>query len=520
MRRSGIVLTCLAFVFGVLGASRAQDDPVEFAKARGKAIDKGIEWLKKQQQGDGTWNYDDKPFTLNIHMLEGSTALALYALLKAGVEPKDKQIDKGFEWLRANAKVDQVYSTGCILLALDARYNWEPPIIDDEDEPGEGTKEKKKKEPPKKIAMPGPDKELAQRCVDFLTKAQQPEGSWRYMPVQPGGPLARNDASNPQYALLGLDAATRLGCTVSKDVFVAAARYYLEGQEADGAEVPSFPVPGADLTFKELKAIEKQMKAKIKQIEADFKGKKSGDVNKVGHTEDDERKTVEREASDKIYKTGEKLPKMHARGWPYMHYPKGDAPQGGGTQGGGTGKGGGGFGGQFNPADWQTTVTGSMTTSGIAALLICKAQCEGIAGYDKELKIPVNKAIRDGAAWMAVNFSVTGNPKGRGGHHYYYMYGLERAGMIGLIPRFAENDWYAAGSRMFVKAQREDGSWDAGMNGTSGPVPDSCWALLFLSKGTTPVVRIPNRTATGGGGGGGGGGNPQAQPQEPGGEGK
>ena len=31
----------------------------------------------------------------------------------------------------------------------------------------------------------------------------------------------------------------------------------------------------------------------------------------------------------------------------------------------------------------------------------------------------------------------------------------------------------------------------------SSPVPDTCFALLFLARGTTPVVRIPGRVMTG-----------------------
>src|SRR5581483_5981954 len=202
------------------------------------------------------------------------------------------------------------------------------------------------------------------------------------------------------------------------------------------------------------------------------------------------------------YKTSEKLPKMKSRGFPYMSQPKSDQ----GTQGGGTG---GGM-GQQGPAEWQKKVTGSMTTSGLAALLVCKAQLDGTPLFEKQLKGPVNKAIRDAAAWIATNYSVEQNPHADG-HHYYYMYGLERGGMIGLIPKFGDHDWYKDGTKMFLHAQKDDGSWDAGMRGTSGPVPDTAFALLFLSKGTTPVVRIPNRTATGPGGNGGGGKEPQNQ---------
>jgi hypothetical protein len=49
---------------------------------------------------------------------------------------------------------------------------------------------------------------------------------------------------------------------------------------------------------------------------------------------------------------------------------------------------------------------------------------------------------------------------------------------------------------MFLSQQKGDGSWHA-TNGTSGPVPDTCFALLFICRGTTPPVRLPERVMTG-----------------------
>ena len=47
--------------------------------------------------------------------------------------------------------------------------------------------------------------------------------------------------------------------------------------------------------------------------------------------------------------------------------------------------------------------------------------------------------------------------------------------------------------------QRPDGSWDAGSQGTSGPVPDTCFAILFLKRAAKPIVSIPERPTTGDG---------------------
>ena len=148
-----VALVVLGSSVRLVSSTRA-DDAEEFAKKRSKALAGGIEWLKKCQGADGSWNYEDKPFAIQglKHMVNGCTALCCYAMLKAGVEPKDAAIEKGFNFMRGS-QVEQIYAAGCILLALDARYNWEAPLIEQEEQ-GQGTHEKKKVAEPKKMKPP------------------------------------------------------------------------------------------------------------------------------------------------------------------------------------------------------------------------------------------------------------------------------------------------------------------------------------------------------------------------------
>src|SRR5256885_6092545 len=53
----------------------------------------------------------------------------------------------------------------------------------------------------------------------------------------------------------------------------------------------------------------------------------------------------------------------------------------------------------------DTTVTGSMTASGVTSLLICKSHLDGTSGYEA-LRKPIDSAIRDGVGWLASNYSV------------------------------------------------------------------------------------------------------------------
>jgi hypothetical protein len=466
MRR---VLLALAFL-SCLPVARAEDD---LPKQRGAAIDKGVAWLKKAQAGDGSWDDKFVPFTGVGHMKQGTTALAALALLKSGVAPDDPCINKAFDSM-ASCKLEHCYDAGTVLMAIEARLHWEPPQLDPDDVKGEGTVEKKPAKAGKSFKPSGADLDLAQKCVQFLVK-NQGEFGWTYPPAANG---FQEDVSNTQYALLGLDAAERLGIDVPKDVYEKAQGLFVSNQEKDGPEVTPFPVPGADLSYKELKKIEKETRDAIKKVEGSFKGKKPGETNAAGHTEDDELRTTGEEAAKKIYKTTSAKLKMNARGWGYA-YRKDPKAQGN--------------------VNLETKPTGAMTTAGLASLFICKAHLDGTKTYEKAYRGPMDKALRDGAAWMAKNFSVSTNPPGAQ-HHLYYIYGLERAGILLLVPKFGEHDWYEEGTKELLKDQAADGSWDAGNQGTVGPMCDTCFALLFLARGTTPIVKIPARTATGQGG--------------------
>ncbi len=455
-----------------MGVRAAADDPADTPQARrNKAIDKGVEWLRSQQAADGSWDYGTGPFKMPIHMKAGMTGLSALALLKSGVATDDAAVEKAFAFM-ATAPIEHTYSAACVLLAIEARANWEPPRFEDE-EP------KAPKGGGKKWKLTARDLEVAQRCVDFLAKCRNPS-SWSYPKIgkKPGDP----DLSNTHYALLGLDAAERVSIPVPKECYEKALDWILGAQEKDGPEVESFPVPGADLSYKELRKIEKELKDKIKQIESSFKGKKPGEAGANGHTEADEVRTTEEDAAHKLLKTTVKT-KMHARGFWYAILPADlDATEG-----------------HEHFQAFQRKATASMTTAGLASLALCKSHLEGTNGYEKNWQTKIDTAIRDGAAWLAKNFSVTSNlgMTGSPPHVDYYLYGLERSGIMLLCPRFGEHDWYDEGSRSLVQVQAANGSWDAGANGTLGAVPDTCFALLFLARGTTPIVKIPTKTATG-----------------------
>jgi hypothetical protein len=108
------------------------------------------------------------------------------------------------------------------------------------------------------------------------------------------------------------------------------------------------------------------------------------------------------------------------------------------------------------------------------------------------------KVVLDGLAWLDKNWSVTENvgpaETARGatnGWLYYYLYAVERTGMLYDTALDGNHDWYLDGARVLLAAQAADGSWDA--SHFKHPTWDSCFAILFLKRATKRLVASTGR---------------------------
>ncbi|HLF93814.1 MAG TPA: hypothetical protein VJB14_10135 [Planctomycetota bacterium] len=103
------------------------------------------------------------------------------------------------------------------------------------------------------------------------------------------------------------------------------------------------------------------------------------------------------------------------------------------------------------------------------------------------------EAIKNGMAWLGANWSVTEN-KGPAEVHegapnayvYYYLYAVERLGMLYDTGKIGGRFWYADGAKVLLEAQKPDGSWDA--SEPRQPPWDTCFAILFLKRATRPLI--------------------------------
>jgi hypothetical protein len=84
-----------------------------------------------------------------------------------------------------------------------------------------------------------------------------------------------------------------------------------------------------------------------------------------------------------------------------------------------------------------------------------------------------------GVNWLAKHWSVNTN--------YYYMYALERAGMLYGTEKIGDHDWYWEGAKLIVNAQKADGSW-GDREKKEENTWDTCFAILFLKKATRAIA--------------------------------
>ncbi|GAH42842.1 unnamed protein product, partial [marine sediment metagenome] len=130
----------------------------------------------------------------------------------------------------------------------------------------------------------------------------------------------------------------------------------------------------------------------------------------------------------------------------------------------------------------STNSYGSMTAAGVASLYICdmwlhisSGEC-GVYADDR--------AVQVGLGWLARNFSVATNPRHRS-WKFYYLYALERAGVILARRYFGRIDWYRQGVEHL--AGQPPGALFT-HSGSEWPFLKKCFALLFLAKGNAPIL--------------------------------
>ncbi|MEE9311503.1 MAG: hypothetical protein V3V10_03725, partial [Planctomycetota bacterium] len=139
---------------------------------------------------------------------------------------------------------------------------------------------------------------------------------------------------------------------------------------------------------------------------------------------------------------------------------------------------------------------GSMTAAAINALILIRDELVADKAHKGRWKKKVkgvtmeeqcNNMIGDGLAWMVTNWTMANNPRRGMYRYYYYLYTVERLGMLGGIDMIGGNDWYHEGALVLLKDQKDTGMWDIDMEIDPSDIYNTCYALLFLKKATSGV---------------------------------
>jgi len=201
------------------------------------AVTRGLEWICRHQFEDGRWSLHDFESAPGcegqcsgpgaVHSDVAATALALLPLLGAGQThtegPYSQAVFRGLRWLTTVQGADgdlqgpdagRMYAHGLAAIVLSEAY-----------------------------ALTG-DQQLrdpAQKALDFIVKAQHPQGGWRYEPRQPG------DTSVIGWQLMALRSGRMGGLRVPKPVW-ALAEGYLDRAQTSHSGARYAYLPGGPAT--------------------------------------------------------------------------------------------------------------------------------------------------------------------------------------------------------------------------------------------------------------------------------
>ena len=139
--------------------------------------------------------------------------------------------------------------------------------------------------------------------------------------------------------------------------------------------------------------------------------------------------------------------------------------------------------------------SGSMTAAGLASLFITGAQLQAAANCGctktKSARYRTHQPAARALAWLAKNYAIDRNPGlPTGAWHHYYLYTLERVGMIGGLQALGGRDWFREGAEYLVTQQMADGRFrrSKARGGGVAREYELAFAILFLAKGRVPAL--------------------------------
>jgi hypothetical protein len=116
----------------------------------------------------------------------------------------------------------------------------------------------------------------------------------------------------------------------------------------------------------------------------------------------------------------------------------------------------------------------SMTCAGLLGLAMAHGLTEVL--QQKPLDDP---AVRRGLAMLAREID---RPAEKRGPDYYFLWSLERVGVLYNLKTIEGKDWYAWGCKVLLPRQQVGGNWVDGHYYGNNTILDTCFVLLFLKQ--------------------------------------
>jgi len=410
------------------------------------AIEHGTAWLKKKQQGDGSWGR----FEVTKYQV-GLAALPALTLLECGFSPDDPAIRKAVDCVRKGVPdANATYDLALAILFLDRLGEVE-------------------------------DHARIRTMALRLIAGQSPSGGWTYRcPV-----LGEKD----ELELLALLEQTSRGASLEKVTMKpgeAAVDRVAGKPPADGESmVRRKEEPAGRVTTPPKRNSTKQIKVGGRLPSALDVGKLSDLLRGVPALQHPEKlmKHPDHDESDNsntqfailgLWAAGRHdVPMEQTIALIDKRFRVSQAPSGG-------------WGYKFQQRS-DESVTESMTGAGLLGLAVGHG-LTAADGADTRRPPVEDPSIERGLKALGETIGEARPRANRrrlppnGGIHLYSLWTLERVGVLYNLQTISGKDWYAWGSELLLDAQNREGAWH--MSGYHGSVPthDTCFALLFLKR--------------------------------------
>jgi hypothetical protein len=149
----------------------------------------------------------------------------------------------------------------------------------------------------------------------------------------------------------------------------------------------------------------------------------------------------------------------------------------------------GGWGYPYEKRQNQATGNGSpaMTCAGLLGLAVG----HGVAAPNADGKSPAKEGVDDAAikdglkhltTYVGISQAQGGASRGKLTQGMYFLWSVERVGVMYNLRSIGNKDWYAWGTEALVDSQAANGGWNVGGYPGNHATVDTCFALLFLKR--------------------------------------